>query len=126
MTWNILAYSLYLLITAYTIFVVGKDLHRNGQPFVDKSFQDEQVAVNVNNVLLLGYYLVNIGYALLTITGWTPIYNWTSLVVELTGHIGLIYLILAILHYNNILCLRLYAHWQGIEFFTQKNQHHGK
>ena len=118
MSWNIIAYILYLLITIYTIMVVGKQLHRHGEPFVDRVFTDSKVAINVNNLLLLGYYLVNIGYALLTLTSWTPIESWSMLVLELSSHVGLIYLILAVMHYNNILCLRLYARWQKIDFTT--------
>lgn len=90
MSWNILAYLIYLTVTTYTILVIGKQLHSNGIYFVRKVFVDQPTANTVNNLLLLAYYLVNIGYAFITLSSWEPISDMVMLVFELSKHIGLI------------------------------------
>lgn len=125
MTWNIAGYLLYLLLSTYTIVFIGKRLHGNGIHFIRKIFTNEETANSVNNLLLLGYYLVNIGYLFMTISYWEPITNFPALLLTLTERIGIIYLLLAVLHYNNILCLYLYAKWNHIDLFTLKNNYHG-
>ena len=126
MSWNIIAYLIYSLVTIYTILVIGRHLHSNGIFFIRTVFTDTGTANTVNDLLLLGYYLVNIGYAFITLSSWGSINNFTALVTALSEHIGLIYLLLAILHYNNIYCLRLYAKWNHIDLFTTKTTPNGK
>lgn len=124
MTWNLIGYLIYGLITIYTILVIGKRLHRDGIFFVQKVFPEGETGKIVNNLLLLGYYLVNIGYAFMTISSWQTISGLGALFGALAEHIGLIYLLLAVLHYNNILCLRLYAKWNDIDLFHSKTTAH--
>jgi len=126
MTWNILAYSIYLSLTILTIVIIGRQLHSNGIFYVRKVLPEETTADTVNNILLLAYYLVNIGYSFLTLSNWEPITDVTMLLKALCEHLGFIYLLLALLHYNNILCLRLYAEWRQIDLFNTKNTSNGK
>ena len=74
-----------------------------------------QLCLYINNILLTGYYLVNIGYAIYTISTWTNITHPYNIVDTIASHVGTIILILAGLHYMNIIVLQL--------FFTSKKQH---
>lgn len=116
MNYNIIGYLIYGIFTSFTIFYVGKVLHRNGRYFVLRVIQDEDFGDFVNDGLLMGYYLVNLGYTLFAIITWSTILNAQELLEVLSFHIGSILLFLGGLHFTNILLLRIYATWNGINF----------
>lgn len=62
----ITAYSIYIpVIIALTIWV-ARVIHKNTKPFLLEIFSDhETVAVAVNNLLQMGFYLIALGYGFL-------------------------------------------------------------
>src|SRR5437773_6620768 len=65
MLWTYLAYVAVSL--AVTIWV-GRSLHSNGRIFLVENFQGrEKLADSVNHLLLVGFYLVNIGFVCLAL-----------------------------------------------------------
>lgn len=110
MTYNIIAYFIYASISIFTISYVGKVLHQNGRHFVLQIIPEEAFCDYINNGLLVGYYLVNIGYVLFTLTSWHVIENLPQLLELIALKTGGIYLMLGILHFFNIAALRFYAH----------------
>jgi len=86
-------------------------------------YHDEEFVKAINNLLLLGYYLVNIGYVLLVISFWEPIQSVAQMLQVLSTRIGGILLLLAILHYFNIAALSV---WHYINTKPTKNLNHGK
>ncbi|MGN6477168.1 MAG: hypothetical protein ACTHKV_08080, partial [Flavipsychrobacter sp.] len=60
----IILYSFYLVITICVTIWVARTLFRNGKLFLIDIFHgDKDLAQAVNNLLLVGFYLINIGYA---------------------------------------------------------------
>ena len=107
MNYNIISYIIYLPIIAYIMLKVGWLFYKNGEFFLISLLQNNLLlAKNVNSLLLIGYYLVNLGYAVLTISDWETINSFIEMVNTLTHVIGKIMLLLAILHYNNIFWLK--------------------
>jgi hypothetical protein len=104
---NIIAYIVYLTVTVITTVFVGKHLHKNGYHLIFDLFENERFTTTVNNLLLTGYYLVNIGYIAITIDAFHEISSLDLLFSRLAQRIGIIFLILGSLHYNNILILHL-------------------
>jgi len=51
----------------------------------------------------VGYYLVNIGYALFAISSWNEIVHIVDMLYTICRHTGQILLILGILHYFNMI-----------------------
>jgi hypothetical protein len=100
---NIIGYIIYL-ITTYLITVhVGLTLHKNGRLFIlDELNNNEKLTDFVNKILLLGYYLINLGYTAYMLSTWQHINNWVSLVSSICGMIGRIVLTLGVSHYLNI------------------------
>ncbi len=94
-----LGYTLYLGLSIILIFWIGKKLHRDGAVWLDYLFDGNLMGFRLNNLLLLGYYLVNTGYVIYTLTNWD--YNISPL-LEVARKIGAILLILSYLHYQNI------------------------
>lgn len=108
MNYNILSYGLYAIITIYIIVWVGKAFHRNGRMFILSLFENNEVTTDTtNNLLLVGYYLFNIGYAILQFSFWQQINNMQELILNISIKLGILVLILAALHYNNMFIIYL-------------------
>jgi len=85
---------------------IGWVFYKNGEIFLYSIFKNDPIIVkNINNMLLIGYYLINLGYATVTISCWEHIYTIEQLISFLAEVLGKIILILAIMHYNNIFWL---------------------
>ena len=68
----IVLYAAYLLITITVTIWVARTLFRNGKLFlVDIFHGNKELAEAVNNLLLVGFYLINIGYAVYTPVSYT-------------------------------------------------------
>lgn len=115
MNYNLLAYLIYGLFTSFTIIYLGRILHRNGRHYVLRFIQEEEVGDFFNDGLLAGYYLLNIGYVLLTLKFWETIFTVQQLVEIISEKTGLILLMLGLLHFFNIIGLKLYARLRGID-----------
>jgi hypothetical protein len=109
MNLNILSYSIYLTITAIIIFIVGQILYRNGNVFVSQLVPNhENLCKKVNKNLLLGYYLLNLGYCAITILSWEKIETVNQLVRIIAYKTSIILFIIGILHYLNIFMITNY------------------
>jgi len=104
---TILVYTIYLLLAALITVLVGKDLHRNGYYLILDLFDNEEFSKTVNNLLLTGYYLVNIGYIAITVSQFGAVETVVLAIEELSRKVGTIVLILGILHFNNIIVLHV-------------------
>ncbi len=109
MSLNLFAYCIFLLITVYIIVVIGKICYRNGNTFVLSLIPGHQeLCLRINRILLTGYYLVNIGYTVTTISNWKHIHTFNGFAETLTHRIGYILLLLAVLHYTNLFIIIRY------------------
>ena len=107
MNYNIIAYLIYTPVIAVITIQVGWMFYKNGEVFLFSLIPNNTPLVkNINNLLLIGYYLVNLGYAIFSISQWDQILTLNQLLQTLSNNIGGIMLILAILHYNNIFWLK--------------------
>lgn len=101
---HVLSYLIYLPITILLTIWVGHMLFKNGKIFlVDIFHNNMELARSVNKLLLVGFYLINIGYAVYTlaITNW--IENYREMMEALSHKIGAIILILGVMHFGNLL-----------------------
>jgi hypothetical protein len=115
---NTIAYIIYLLITTYITVVVGKSLHHHGKPYLHDIFDGKETLYNaINNILLTGYYLLNVGYALLMLQSWEVITNYVELVEAITYKSGIIIITLGIIHYNNLMTFTLVKHFKNKKIF---------
>ena len=68
MNYMVITYSLYLIISVSITIWVARTLHRNGRIFlVDSFLGNEKLADSVNHLLVVGFYLINIGYVTLAL-----------------------------------------------------------
>lgn len=100
---NIIAYCVYLPIIFYVTVYVGRALYKSGEPFLVDSFHNNKVMAKAFNMFLLtGYYLLNLGYATFSISGWGSIENTPQLIEDVSNHLGILILLLGIMHYINM------------------------
>ena len=103
MNYIIITYSLYLVITIALTIWVARTLFKNGKVFlVDIFHGNKELADSVNNLLLVGFYLINIGYAVYTLQVTNNIANVQQVIESLSLKIGLIILILGAMHFFNL------------------------
>jgi hypothetical protein len=94
---------LYLAISIAVTIWVARTLNHNGRQFLVRGFDGvEEVADSVNHLLVVGFYLVNIGYELLALRfGERP--NEIATAIEfLSTKIGLVLLVLGAIHLGNM------------------------
>ena len=103
MNYVILLYALYVIITVITTIWVARTLFKNGKIFLIDIFHgNKELADAVNNLLVVGFYLVNIGYAVYTLRVVGEIDSARILVEILSLKIGAIILILGGMHFLNM------------------------
>ena len=103
MNYILILYTAYLLVTIVLTVWVAHTLFKNGQMFlVDIFHGNKELAEAVNNLLWVGFYLVNIGYAVYTLKTYDLVDNTRQLVEVLSLKLGAIILILGGMHFMNM------------------------
>ena len=106
MNYTILTYSIYLPITVLLTIWVARTLFKNGRVFLVEIFhKDEILADSVNKLLLVGFYLVNVGYSVYTLKIWDTIEGTQQVIETLSQKIGWIILVLGAMHFFNLFIL---------------------
>ena len=103
MTIEIATYLLYLSIsTAITIWV-AHTLHTNGRIFlVDVFHGNEPLADSVNHLLVVGFYLINLGWVCLMLKLGYAIASPQEGIEALSVKIGTVLLVLGGMHFFNL------------------------
>lgn len=103
MNYIIITYIVYLLVTICLTIWVAKTLFKNGKIFlVDIFHGNTPLAESVNNLLLVGFYLINVGYAVYTLQVTDNIEDTRVMIEALSFKIGRIILILGGMHFFNL------------------------
>ncbi|MGQ7945375.1 hypothetical protein [Flavobacterium sp. WC2509] len=111
MNLNIIGYFIYLSITVFIILKVGKICYKNGNIFVAELIPNHtDLCQKINQILLLGYYLLNIGYCAMTLISWEKILSTNQLIEVIAIKTATIVFIISALHYMNIIILTKYIH----------------
>src|SRR6187401_2478884 len=103
MNWIVSTYLTYLGISIALTIWVARTLHKNGRIFlVDSFLGNEALADSVNHLLVVGFYLVNIGLVTLALRhGEKPIDPESALEI-LSTKVGLVLVVLGFMHFTNI------------------------
>jgi hypothetical protein len=109
MNLNIIGYTIYLLITIFIIVKVGRICYQNGNIYVAQLIPDHlDLCQKINQILLLGYYLLNIGYCAMTLFSWEKILTFEQLIEVIAFKSAIIIGAIAFMHYINIYVLTKY------------------
>jgi hypothetical protein len=100
---TIITYTIYLIFTCSFTFWVGRNLHKNGKIFLLDSFHaNEEKADAINQLLLVGFYLINFGFVSLFLSlGKEPL-TPVAAIEYLATKIGIVLIVLGFMHFYNM------------------------
>ena len=97
------AYLLYILISVIITVFVSRTLSKNGEIYLIDGFNgNEALAKSVNHLLVVGFYLLNLGFVLLRMQTTMPIELVDELLIYLSTNIGTVMFILGVMHFFNM------------------------
>jgi hypothetical protein len=101
-------YLAYLLISAgLTVWVAGT-LSRNGLVFLQDVFADGRLAKAINQLLVMGFYLLNLGFVTVAMRSSDAVTSASGALETLSWKIGFVLLVLGVLHFFNVFALNRY------------------
>jgi len=101
--YTLLAYLVYLLLSIFTVFIVGKSLRTEGMVYLFGECQDKELSASANNFLYVCYCLLNTAFALFFLGTGKPMKSLAEALEFITYSQGFIFLCLGGLHFLNIL-----------------------
>ena len=102
----IACYFSYLIISVALTIWVARTLHNGGRVFLIDAFNgNEELADSVNRLLVVGFYLINVGYIALALKTQAPISTLREAIELESTKLGVVLLILGGMHFFNILVL---------------------
>jgi hypothetical protein len=100
---TVATYLSYLVLAVpLTIWVAGT-LSRNGRVFLEDVFAgNDELADAVNRLLVVGFYLLNLGFVTLYLRVDREVYTVRGLLEVLSVKIGIVMLLLGVVHFCNV------------------------
>lgn len=96
-------YIAYILLSIFLTIWVAQTLHKNGRVFLVDVFQgDESLADSVNHLLVVGFYLINLGYVSLALKLTSQVETAREGIEALSWKVGLVLLVLGGMHFFNL------------------------
>jgi hypothetical protein len=97
------AYSAYLLLSLAITIWVAQTLYKNGRLFLVDAFHgQEALADSVNRLLVVGFYLINLGWIVRTVRIYQPMLEARHVVELLSDKIGTVLFVLGVMHFFNL------------------------
>ena len=102
-------YVVYLAITIALTYWVARTLSRNGRTFLVDAFGDAALADSVNHLLVVGFYLINVGYVCAQLkVGVIPTQpgvqadSVAQAIEVLSSKLGSVLMVLGLMHFGNL------------------------
>lgn len=106
---TVVAYLLYLALTIPLTIWVGRALRRHGEVFlVDVFLGDAGLAHAVNQLLVIGFYLLNFGYLSYFMASSGDVAAGRELMEVVSTKVGGVALVVGVLHFGNVWCLNAF------------------
>ncbi|MBC7911498.1 MAG: hypothetical protein H7Y30_13405 [Pyrinomonadaceae bacterium] len=99
----VVTYLTYLGISIALTIWVAQTLHKNGRVFlVDVFHGNEALADSVNHLLVVGFYLINLGYVSLALKVTDAVETAQQGIEALSWKVGLVLVVLGGMHFFNL------------------------
>ncbi|WP_433012439.1 hypothetical protein [Kribbella sp. CA-294648] len=103
MSMTVVTYLVYLSIAVPLTIWVARTLSRNGRIFlVDVFHGNDDFADAVNRLLVVGFYLVNLGFVTLFLRSGSTVVDARGLIEQLSVKLGIVMVVLGVLHLMNV------------------------
>lgn len=100
---NTVNYLVYIAASVAITVLVARTLSKNGLTFLISGFGgDEALARSTNHLLVVGFYLVNVGFVLLRMRTGVVIDTVEALIVYQASGLGLVLFVLGFAHFINM------------------------
>lgn len=100
---TVVTYLLYLVLAIPLTLWVARALHRYGKVFlVDVFHGDDVLAHAVNQLLVIGFYLLNLGYVALFMTSSRSVGTSRRVLEVLSTKVGGVAIVLGVVHFANV------------------------
>lgn len=109
----VVTYLVYVPLSVGLTFWVARTLSRNGALFLRDVFAgDERMAGAVNHLLVVGFWLINLGYVALALRTGAEVPDARTAIETLATKIGGVLLVLGVMHFLNLFVLsRMRRRW---------------
>jgi len=98
-----ISYAVYLAISLAVTVWVARTLHKNGRVFLVDAFQgNSELADSVNHLLVVGFYLINVGYVALALRTGAILESPRQAIELVSDKIGGILMVLGMMHFLNL------------------------
>ncbi len=113
-------YGVYLLISVALTVWVARTLFRNGRVFLVDAFSgNAELADSVNHLLVVGFYLLNIGYVTTVLRFGTKPRDLVEAIEYTSTKVGMVLLVLGAMHFLNLF---LFSKARKRGMYTHKNK----
>ncbi|MFT6102492.1 MAG: hypothetical protein ACJATV_000727 [Granulosicoccus sp.] len=97
------AYITYIILSIVITIFVSRTLSKNGEIYLIEGFGGNiDLAKSVNHMLVVGFYLLNLGFVLLRMRTGVAIEDMEALIVYLSSGLGFVLLALGVAHFFNM------------------------
>lgn len=120
-----ISYWFYLVVSIGMTIWVARTLSKNGEVFLIKCFgQDEVLAKSTNHLLVVGFYLINIGFICYRLGSWAAYSE--NMFTYVGAKIGISVLVLGMMHFFNMIMIakfgRTVSNWVRVNEVQQAIQ----
>ncbi len=116
---TVITYLIYLLIAVPLTIWVARTLSRNGRIFlVDVFHGNEDFADAVNRLLVVGFYLVNLGFVTLFLRTGDTVIDARGVIEQLSVKVGIVMVVLGVLHLLNVWVFNAFRRRSRLEQMT--------
>ena len=96
-------YAIYLAVSSAVTVWVARTLYRSGRAFLVDAFHgNDDLADSVNHLLVVGFYLVNLGWIVMTLRTQVSVVTAREAIELLSDKVGTVLLVLGIMHLFNV------------------------
>jgi hypothetical protein len=102
-------YVTYLVISIAITIWVARTLHKNGRAFLVDAFHgNDGLADSVNHLLVVGFYLVNLGWIVRSLRTYQSLDTVQSAIELLSDKVGTVLFVLGVMHFFNVFLFSRY------------------
>lgn len=99
-------YAVYAIAALALTIWLARTLYDNGAVFLEEVFDKKEIAVSVNRLLVTGFFMINLGYAMFLLKS-NVADSATNAIEILVQKLGVLLLSLAAVHFVNV-----YVFWK--------------
>ncbi len=103
-----ITYIAYIFISICITIFVSRTLSKNGEVYLIDGFNGKvELAKSVNHMLVVGFYLLNVGFVLVRLQSNYRVTDIESIIIYLSSNIGQVLMILGLIHFLNMIVIHL-------------------